>query len=314
MKVSIIIPAYNIENYIGRALESCISQTYANWEVIVINDGSTDGTGSVIEKYLQKEDRIKVVNQNNAGIATVRSNSLHHATGQYVYFLDGDDYLDVNTLSCCVEQINEQQSDIVVHDFVLFWDTGISRVGRHKIPDSLQGILTVKLALTSQLTSTICGKLFKKELFNNIQHPIEQKKMGEDTLLFLNILIFKSPKISYLRKSLYCYYQRTGSTTKQGKLLVDHMLQYAESVENLLEENQLKHETEIEWSKFNLDILHRILLDNSDYSLKLEKFIKKVQKENYSHAKHLLSRKRKIIMFLLNFNYGLAKYVVVKSK
>ena len=98
IKISVIIPVYNIERYIGRCLQSVISQTLSDTEIIVINDGSTDNSLSIIEKYALKDKRIKIVTKKNEGLAFARKTGIENAEGDYILHLDGDDYLENNTL------------------------------------------------------------------------------------------------------------------------------------------------------------------------------------------------------------------------
>ena len=101
--ISIITPMYNAEKYVGLTIESVLAQTYKNWEMIIVNDGSKDSSAKIVENYVQKDSRIKLINQTNAGSATARNNALRNAQGQYICFLDADDLWDAVFLE---KQIN----------------------------------------------------------------------------------------------------------------------------------------------------------------------------------------------------------------
>ena len=143
-RVSIIIPAYNLENYIERCLQSCLDQTYKNWEAIIVNDGSTDNTLNVINQFIRNEARFKLIDQLNSGLPRTREVGIENATGDYIYFLDGDDFLFNETLDSCVSKIALSGADIVVHDSIAIWDSGKKVLGKHKIPQNISGLLMLK--------------------------------------------------------------------------------------------------------------------------------------------------------------------------
>lgn len=106
LKVSIIIPAYNVEEYICRGIESCINQTYRNIEIIIVDDGSTDKTASIINKYADKDSRIVFLKQKNEGVSSARNTALKNVTGKYVIFLDSDDWLELNTIEQLISRVD----------------------------------------------------------------------------------------------------------------------------------------------------------------------------------------------------------------
>ncbi|WP_262148718.1 glycosyltransferase family 2 protein [Chryseobacterium foetidum] len=314
MKVTIIIPAYNVEEYIERCLQSCVRQNYDNWEAIIINDGSRDATLAKIREYQKIDSRIKFIDKNNEGLAKARKDGLEKAEGDYIYFLDSDDFLYIDSISECLNIFKENDVDIVIHDMTAIWDSGKQRLGTHNITQNISGLEVVQSMLTSDLSSTIWGKMYKKSVFDSVSHPVDQRMMGEDTLLLLEVALKNEPKIFYLKKPLYYYYQRVGSITKQGNILGEYMVQYAIAVEEKLRKYNLLQTVNIEWSKFNLDVVLRILLDKSVETPKISNFIEKVIKVNYKSAKHLLTWKRKLIIYLLKINYNLAIKVISSSK
>ena len=116
MKVSIVIPVYNTEKYISRCIQSCLNQTYNDYEIIVINDGSTDGSEAIVAQYSRKYDRIKLVSINNSGLSIARNIGMDMANGEYIYFLDSDDWIDSDCLEKCCYYADEHKLDIVCFD------------------------------------------------------------------------------------------------------------------------------------------------------------------------------------------------------
>lgn len=106
MKFSVIIPVYNVELYLRECLDSVLNQTFADWEAICVNDGSTDGSASILDEYALKDERIVVVAQSNAGTAAARNTGMKVAKGDYIFFLDGDDWLESNTLQSIADQLD----------------------------------------------------------------------------------------------------------------------------------------------------------------------------------------------------------------
>ncbi|MGL5050852.1 MAG: glycosyltransferase family 2 protein [Fusobacteriaceae bacterium] len=118
IKVSIIVPAYNVEKYIKRCLDSLINQTLKEIEIIVINDGSTDFTGNIVKDFLKKDNRIKYIEQENRGLAGARNRGLKEAQGKYINHLDGDDYIDKNYYEDMFRHAEESNLDVVVSNFI----------------------------------------------------------------------------------------------------------------------------------------------------------------------------------------------------
>jgi len=112
--VSVIVPIYNAESYLSETMDSILNQSLNNIEIVLVNDGSTDGSLLICEQYLQKDARIKLVNQNNSGVSIARNNGLKLANGEYVFFMDSDDTIDSNFLSTSYNVAKQQNSDIVV--------------------------------------------------------------------------------------------------------------------------------------------------------------------------------------------------------
>lgn len=120
--VSIIIPVYNVEKYLEECLDSAINQTYKNIEIIVVNDGSTDGSLSILNEYASRCSNLKILNQENKGLSGARNSGLKHAKGKYIYFLDSDDFIDLNMIEECIELAEKNNLDIINFDAQVFYD------------------------------------------------------------------------------------------------------------------------------------------------------------------------------------------------
>ena len=201
--ISIIIPVYNVENYLSKCIDSAINQKYSNLEIILINDGSTDKSGEICDEFAKKDARIKVVHKENSGVSSTRNKGLELAKGKYITFIDADDYVDENFVSSLYEVMIRDNTDLSIcnvnpnHDF-----------------DGLDSIIDKKKALNAILDKNkfhgyVVNKLYKKELIGNIQFQ-ENIHICED-LLFNCEYIAKCEKCSILDKKLYHYVKREDS-------------------------------------------------------------------------------------------------------
>ena len=124
MKFSIIIPAYNIANYLDNCVQSVLNQSYENYELIIVNDGSTDNTGKIADKFLLKSNKVSVIHQTNGGASKARNNGIKNSTGDYILFLDGDDFWsDTDFLHQLAVEIEMKVSEVVIFGFS-YYDNG----------------------------------------------------------------------------------------------------------------------------------------------------------------------------------------------
>lgn len=115
--ISIIVPVYNVEKYLARALESILAQTYHAWEAILVDDGSTDKSGSIADEYAQKDERFKVIHKKNGGLSDARNVGMEHVNGEYLLFLDSDDFLHPQLMELCLQAAQRDSSDLVVFTY-----------------------------------------------------------------------------------------------------------------------------------------------------------------------------------------------------
>ena len=120
-KVSVVIPVYNVEQYLCECVDSVLKQTYQNFEIILVDDGATDSSGNICEQYARQEQRITVIHQDNGGLSAARNTGLANAKGEYIYFLDSDDYIVSYALERLVQMIDEEKADVVFFDAEVFF-------------------------------------------------------------------------------------------------------------------------------------------------------------------------------------------------
>ncbi|MBR4591954.1 MAG: glycosyltransferase [Elusimicrobiaceae bacterium] len=220
--LSVIVPIYNIAAYLPRCLDSILAQTYTNLEIILVDDGSTDDCPQICDEYAKKDTRIKVVHQKNQGVSVARNTGLDNSTGEYISFVDPDDWLDKEALAQLLSATYQTGADLSWGDFVYVYDKKT-----HKRPQPVQYPETSKTAVFSA-EEFICAisprsdfgvwnKLFARELIGKTRFN-PQYKQGED-LAFLTALFSRLHQAAYVDKILYFYYQRPASAQHAGGIL-----------------------------------------------------------------------------------------------
>ena len=216
--VSVIIPAYNIEDYIGRCLDSIISQTYKNLEIIVVDDGSRDYTGEILDNYAKKDRRIKVIHKENGGVSSARNKGIEAAEGGYIGFIDGDDLIEPEMYKTLVDLLEEENADIAHCGYQMVFPDRIDyyhNTGKKKIQTTEEGL---KDLLSGEMIEPgLVNKLYKKELIKNCRLN-ETVKINED--LLMNYQLFKlSQKSVYYDITPYSYMIRSSSATGANSLI-----------------------------------------------------------------------------------------------
>lgn len=209
--VTIVIPAYNVEKYISSCLDNCLSQTYQDIEILVINDGSKDSTAAIVDKYVENHPNIILVNKPNGGLVSARKESIERAKGEYIFFLDADDIINQNAIELLVE--NSAGADIVVGDFVLENENGKKLPIQHENKKKYEGddkISTYCNYLSKSITASLCGRLIRTEFLKDFKTPLSITT-GEDVITNLIIVKEHSPKIVIVNSPLYHYIQHPQS-------------------------------------------------------------------------------------------------------
>lgn len=223
--ISVIVPVYKVEEYLNRCVDSILSQTFTDFELILIDDGSPDNCGKICDEYAQKDNRVCVIHKKNGGLSSARNTGIDWAfknsNSQYITFVDSDDLITKDYLEKLNDAILDERIDISTCKMHCF----------SEYEKLLSDIMLSKHALTSPRTYTgkdavlhlykmdgeisieACAKLYKKNLFTNIRFP--ENKVHEDQAI-IPILLYSSYKITTIDNHLYCYFQRNDSITGEG--------------------------------------------------------------------------------------------------
>lgn len=206
-KVSVLMPIYNVEKYLRESIDSVLKQTYPDFELILVDDGSPDGCGKIIDEYANKDDRVIAIHQKNAGVDAARNNAIGRATGKYIAFIDSDDAYEKNYIERLVEAIEQDDSDMSVCGFVPF---GIDNPPKFKTISkrTVNSNTAIKLALGyNSVNGYVWNKLFKKEIMEREHILFEDGYWACDDILFTGNYIYHCKKISIIEDALYRYRQ-----------------------------------------------------------------------------------------------------------
>ncbi|MDR3301167.1 MAG: glycosyltransferase [Spirochaetaceae bacterium] len=215
--VSVLIPLYNCEDYLAECLDSISSQTYKNLEIILINDGSTDSSGEIARRYAQKDKRIKFFSQENKGIAETRNRTLDSATGDYIMFLDSDDYVSHDIVEKLYAGISENDCDVSVSDYENVFESGYNPTFMATVRTALTGVEPVEKVLYDYCNnmiiniSALWAKMYKRELFDNLRFR-KDVVIAEDMFIMTDLYL-RCKKIYLCQDKMYFYRLRSSSIT-----------------------------------------------------------------------------------------------------
>lgn len=215
-KISVLVPAYNVAPWLPDCLNSILTQTYQNLEIIVVNDGSTDNTESILDRYAQMDGRIVAIHQDNAGLVAAREIGIAHATGDYVTFVDGDDTIAPDMYERLLSNALKYQADIshCGMNFV-FLDGHMEPhygTGKLLVQDNIEGLR--ELLIGERMEPSLCTKLYAKHLVAN--SCLDMSVLNNEDLLRNFTLFSRANRIVSEDFCGYQYYQRPGSMSKDS--------------------------------------------------------------------------------------------------
>lgn len=241
--ISVIIPVYNVENYLERCLNSIINQTYKDIEIICINDGSTDRSGDILEEFAKKDPRIKIINQSNKGVSNARNIGISIAQGEYLSFIDSDDYIETTTFEFI---LNQNLSDI---DLICFGteivgdiDTERKRISEKYYKIKYKGKHRTSPKILNNLNVSASNKIFKTEIVKKYNIKFPQNLNYEDFGFYWMYYPYCA-KILFVQEKFYKYVRRNGSILNKtfkgtADYVFDHLYIF-EVIYNFYKQNNL---------------------------------------------------------------------------
>lgn len=211
--ISVIVPVYNVEKYLAKCIDSILKQTYSNLEIILVDDGSTDNSNKICKEYEKLDKRIRVIHKKNGGLSDARNYGLTFATGDYISFIDSDDYIEKNMYELLLNALKNNNGDMAVCGRWIEKEEEqleLYTKDREEVWDSIQALKYYFKRI--KIDPSACDKLFKKEILDNIVFPIG--KIHED-IFIMDVIIARCKIIVHVGKPLYHYVNRQGSITKK---------------------------------------------------------------------------------------------------
>lgn len=216
--VSVIIPVYNVEKYLRECVDSVLIQTYKDIEVILVDDGSTDSSGKLCDEYGERDQRIKIIHQVNGGLSEARNTGIRNASGDYLIFLDSDDFWDdCIALQCLVDRILSTKAEVLNYSYKKYYemsgkcvrqfsDVLAMPIDYNTKKEQLEYIFSKSLYIASACNKMIAKSVFERGLF------FEKGKLSED-IEWCAKLLLKAESFDFVCANFYCYRQREGSIT-----------------------------------------------------------------------------------------------------
>ncbi|CEX91832.1 glycosyl transferase family protein [Streptococcus pneumoniae] len=319
MKVSVIIPVYNVEKYLRRCLDSVVNQTYKDIEVILVNDGSPDNSKKICEEYVAKYSNIQLINQKNAGLGAARNTGLQYITGNAVTFVDSDDWLELDAIEYYVASMKKSDADIVVTQMIrkkeYFSNEGTNGTTiKEEVLNQEQFAKKYFKIDGNNIEYYACAKLYKREIAREVKYPVGL--FAEDVPAAFGYII-RSQKIFYSTKVTYNYFFNDNSLTAK---FTDKDFDLEKIWDLVVEEAKVYgNEDYILYAKVNryridFNLLCRIALsenksDIEKYSQEIVVLLGKV-KENKKILLKYLPFSRKVIFRLFIVDYTLGRNVL----
>lgn len=311
MKLSIVVAAYNVEKFIEKCILTCMSQNIPtnNYEVICVDDGSTDNTSAILGEYRNKYSNFTLINQTNQGLGVSRNIGLKHAKGDFIWFIDGDDYVEVEILTEIIKKIDDFNLDTLVLNYnIVQSDNQLFKHGANDVKIDNNTITGSKFYRFNFSKSYSWSFVFKKSLFDN-HHILFKEGINMQDSEILPRLLTNVERLSFLKRPCYNYVQHPNSFTNSND--GDKRLNYFKSI--IVVSNSLKEflKTEVKGNndlKFGLikktEMLHQIVFNHLVYFTydreTLFKVINLLKSNGFYPLRYNAKRKNKIFKIGLN--------------
>lgn len=224
-KVSVVIPIYNVEKYVDRCINSVVNQTYENIEIILVDDGSPDNCPAICDNWAKKDNRIRVIHKQNAGLGMARNTGIDNATGDYIFFFDSDDYVDDRIVEKCIVSVIDTNADTVVYGRNDLFEDGTVIEKKINAPKNFYHGNDIKnIILPGMFTYdfgfgvSAWGKMFSLDIIkrNKLRFKSEKDIISEDAYFMLEYFSYVSG-LSIIHESLYYYFKRNNSLSRSFK-------------------------------------------------------------------------------------------------
>lgn len=305
MMLSLIIPIYNASTYLAFSLESLLSQPFQDFELILVDDGSTDASPSICDEYAAKDERIRVLHEPHSGVANSRQVGLEAAKGMYILYVDADDQVDPCMIADMYQVAVDQEADMVLCDYRELTHEG--EVYRKQEPTSLDGVAVLEDILDGKLYGALWNKMMRREWLLQTKAAFPQRLTMREDLVFLSQCLPYASKIAYIPKAYYGYERRNASalTSHYVNESLAYYIQECLWVDLILQNQFLKEATRQRLEQYLMQLayitLHHGLFDKHKW---YETFLK--------HPEILslgMGYKNKIVNLAFHGHFALARFI-----
>lgn len=318
--ISVIVPIHNVEDYLPHCLDSLLAQTYQDLQIILIDDGSTDNSGKICDEYARKDKRCMVIHQTNQGVSEARNKGLEYVNGDYVYFIDGDDYIHPQMLEILFQALHQSNYDFAMVTFKQVWNFKIENfrdnckrisINQDELFRQLFNHSPSKLGLNEIHFQVVWNKLYRKNRIKEIRFI----KTGTEDTEFNNKVFLRTQKAIYIDAPLYYWFQRSSSITHQSFNRLN--LAQIHSYYTCLGEIPLKKE---EYRAACLEKLYKVMINrrfrskHTKYKKECLRIIKDIKQKTIIEFLDNRHISLKIKILLLMFYYVPALYVLYMYK
>lgn len=206
--ITVVVPVYNVQDYLKECVSSIINQKYKNLEIILVDDGSTDSSGRLCDEYATIDKRIEVIHQKNAGLSGARNSAIEIAKGEYITFVDSDDTISDDMISSLYDEMKKNHAELVVTGLKSFWEDGTTKSNTHgdKVIVYNKYEALDCFLFNDYLTPCVCGKLYQKKLWKDIRCPLGKLHEDQYTTYKLidrcdTVVFITNPKYNYRKRS-----------------------------------------------------------------------------------------------------------------
>ena len=313
--VSIVVPVYNVEKYLRECVDSLLAQDFQDCEILLVNDGSTDSSPAICEEYARRDGRIRVIHQENQGLSAARNTGIDAAQGEYLLFVDSDDYLPEGALSHLHALAVEHNADFVAGTFLRLFDNGSIRPARTRDPihgvevytgyDKMDNYIRVP-----KQTNSVTGKLFARELFRQTRFPVG--RLFEDVFVTFH-LVHDAKCLVLTETPSYVYRKRAGSIALSPCSDRDY-----DAVEGRLQEEafvlkhypEMQHHTHVRVFSTVFQLVIRSAAGKISDPVKWKNMQRLVRRYLPNYLKCRAARKKKLLAVLAYVSIDLARLAV----
>lgn len=304
--VSIIVPVYNVAEYLSRCLDSLRQQSYKAIEIILVDDGSKDNSNHICKKHAMMDDRIKVFRIKNNGVSAARNYGIEQATGKYLTFVDGDDWLHIDAIMTHVTNLEKNNSDISITGYSMVWEDG--SIQKMSNEDDLF-VFSKEEALKhwfaeSLFKGFVWDKLFRMELVGDLRFPENQRFMED--VHFANEVFINCNKVVYSGKENYYYFQREDSVTNKpfdeheliGLKEIEAMIKYSSDNGNIYDP-----EVKSRYVLLNFLLINRIYSSNNkEHFVYVPELVENIKRNKEYTDGNYINKQNKVFIKLLMLN------------